>query len=216
MPGFAYSGRKGPAFPTPDIIEVLVGKSTQLTNGDVLVYTNSATYTTGQNLVVRPLLSGDTITTSNGVVGVCPYAVGTDSSGNITSTTSPVTVDAKGRITPQLPSIPNALPSDPNTGYTRLWVFSFDQTNKFKAKTQTSDTANYYLLGRSVGVAASAATWPAVYTIDDDTAQANSPFIVEGVDTDDALYNSAAGGGAVFVTCKNTFYSRNTGGFFTN
>lgn len=216
MPGFSYAGKKNSAFPTPDVILVLVGKSTQIANGDVLVPTNGSAYTTGNVLVARPLLSGDTVTTSNGLYGVAPYAVGTDSSGNITTTTSPVTVDAKGRINPQLQSIPAALPTDPITGFTPIWIFSFDQTNIFKAKTATNDPASYYLLGRSVGVTASAASWPAVYTVDDDAAQTSACLIVESIDADDPLYNSASGGGAVFVTCKNTFYAHNTNGNFTN
>ena len=59
---FNYAGRRGPAFPTPDMITVLVGKSTQIHAGDVLVATNNSTYSNGTVLVARPLLSGDTIT----------------------------------------------------------------------------------------------------------------------------------------------------------
>jgi hypothetical protein len=210
---FTWAGRKGTSLGTPHVIEVLVGKSTILNPGDVLVMDVGSTWTSGVP-VARPLLSGDTITTSNGIIGVAPYAMTTNSSGNVITNTYPITVDNKGRITTQLPSIPSALPSDPVTGYTRIWIQSFDPTNLFAAVTQTSDIANFYDLSRALGIVASAASAPANYTLDDDAGNSNAPVICEYVNTDDPQFNSANGGGVLFVAGRSQFYQRNTGGFF--
>lgn len=212
---FTFAQRKGTYLPVPHVIEVLIGKSTVINPGDVLLLDVGTTVSTGSVPVVRPLFSGDTITTSNGLIGVAPYAVTTNSSGNIITPTYPITVDNKGRITTQLPSIPNALPSDPVTGYTRLWIYSFDPTNVYAAVTQSSDVSNFYLLNRALGVNASASSAPANYTIDDDAAAANAPLVCEYINTDDPQFNSANGGGVVFVSCRSQFYQRNTGGFFS-
>ena len=211
---FVWAWRKGNQ-PTPHVISVLVGKSTQIHNGDVLVADVGSTWTTGSDPVARPLFSGDTITTSNGILGVALYDMLTTSSGAVTQPSSPVTVDTKGQITPQLLSIPHALPSDPVTLYTRIWIASFDPTNVFQAVTQTNDVANFYLLSRALGIGVSASSAPANYTVDDDAAAANAPLICEDIDTDDPQFNSANGGGRVFVSCRSQFYQRNTGGFFS-
>lgn len=212
---FNYAGRKSTAFPTMDAITVLVGKSTQIHAGDVLVLTNGSTYSNGTQLVVRPLLSGDTITVSNGLAGVALYDFQTDSSANPTTVSSAVTVDIHGQVQYPLPSIGFAMQTDPVTGYTKTYIASADSSNLFQAQTQTSDVANYYLLNRRVGIAASAASFPANYTVDDDTAAANSPLIVTNVDASDPQFNSANGGGTVTVNVVPTFNAIENGTFFS-
>jgi hypothetical protein len=211
---FQFAWRKDGAFPVPLAIEVLVGKSTVINAGDVLVLSTSSSLTTNGMRVVRPLFSGDTITTSDGLIGVAPFDVTTDANANVTVSSYPITVDNRGRITQQLPSIASALPTDPETGYTRLFIWAFDPTNVYRAQTAANDVADFYLLNRSVGITASAASAPSTYLIDDDAAAANAPLVVEGVDSDNAQFNSANGGGQVFVSCKSTFYARNTNGAF--
>jgi len=216
MPGLAFAQRKGTAFPTPLVGEALIGKSTEIHNGDVLVLTVNATYTANNIPVVRPLFSGDTVTTSNGLFGVALFDVQTDSNANMTTVSSPVTVSAQGKVSYQLPSIGFALPYDPATGYVRIYVALFDPQNVFAIRTQASDTANFYLLNRSLGINASAASAPATYTADDDAAAANAPVVCEGIDTTDPLFNSAAGGGRIFISCKTSFYARNiSSGWFS-
>lgn len=217
MSGLTFAWRKG-GRSTPLCIEVLIGKSTQLHAGDVLVQTVNSTYTgTGVNMypVVRPLLSGDTITTSNGILGVALFDIQTDANGKQTTVASPVTVDTRGKLDTSMPYA-NDLASDPVSGYIRIFIGAFDPQNVWKGKTQTNDIASFYDVGRVMGIAASAATAPANYTLDDDAAAANAPVVCEGVDTEDPLFNSAGGGGAVFVSGLPTFYSRNiANGWFT-
>lgn len=212
---FVFAGRKGTAHPVPHGIEVLVGKSTTINVGDVLVLDNGTTFSNGNVGVARPLLSGDTITSSNGVIGVALFPMKTDSSANVTQPSLPVTVDIKAQITQQLLSIPHALPSDPVTGYTRIYIASFDPTNLFWAYTKANVLENFYLLDRALAINASAASAPANYTVDNTIALANSPLVCEYVDVNDPNFNSAAGGGRVQVSCRSSFYQRNTGGFFS-
>lgn len=212
---FVFAARKGTTHPVPHCITVLVGKSTTINAGDVLVLDVGSTVSTGSTPVARPLFSGDTITTSNGVIGVALFPMKTDSSANVTQPSLPVTVDIKAQITQQLLSIPHALPSDPNTGYTEISIASFDPTNLFWAYTQANDVENFYLLNRALGIGVSAASAPANYTVDDDAALANAPLVCEYVDTSDPQFNSANGGGRLMVSCRPTFYQRNTGGYFS-
>lgn len=218
MSGFQFAWRKG-GRATPLCIEALIGKSTQIHAGDVLVQTNNATYTGGggsQNLVVRPYLSGDTISTSNGIVGVALFDVQTDANANLQAVASPVTVDTRGKIDTSM-IYTNDLAKDPVSGYIRIFIACFDAQNVFKAKTKANDPANFYDVGRFAGIVASAASAPANYTVDTTLGSGtNAPLIVEGVDSEDPQFNSANGGGALFVSCMPTFYARNiANGFFT-
>jgi len=209
---FSYAGRAGTAFPTPDMVEVLVGKSTEIHDGDVLVLTNASTYTSGV-LVARPLLSGDTLTVSNGLIGVAPFDMQTNSSAAPINVTSPVTVDPRAGIITQVPNLGFVSRQDPVTGYTLITIWSFTAQNRFYAQTASSDVANYYLLNRNVGITASAATFPSNYFVDDDAAAANAPLIVTEISQSDPQFNSANGGGSVEVLCKPTFYAGLTGTF---
>lgn len=216
MSGFQFAYRKGTPLPVPSAIEVLVGKSTQIHAGDVLVLTTNATYTgTGANQypVARPLLSGDTITVSNGVIGVALFGIQTNASANLVSVTSAVTVDTRGKLDTTLPYT-NILPTDPVSGYIRIFCAAFDGDNVFAGLTDSNELANFYDVWRGAGITASAATFPANYTVDIDGAAANACLVVEGVDTEHPQFNSANGGGRLFVSCKPTFYQRNTNGYF--
>lgn len=200
----------------PDVAEVLVGKSTRIYAGDVLVLDIGSTWTgttTSQRPVVRPLFSGDTVTTSNGIFGVALFDFATDSSGYPTSVTSLVTVDAKSQVRYALNSIGDGLPADPTSGYTRIYVATFAPINVFAALTAANDIASFYLNGRAVGITCSAASAPSTYLIDDDAAAANAPLTVVGVDTQHPQFQSANGGGRVFVIGRPTFYQYNTGTF---
>lgn len=217
MSGFTFAYRKG-GRSTPLCIEALIGKSTQLHAGDVLLQTVNSTYTgTGllQYPVVRPLLSGDSVTTSNGVLGVCLFDIQTDANAKQTTVASPVTVDTRGKLDTSMPYA-NDLATDPVSGYIRIPIACFDPQNVFKGKTQANDVANFYDVGRVAQIVASAATAPSNYTINtSNPAAANSPIIVEAVDSEDPQFNSANGGGALFVSGLPTFYSRNiAAGFF--
>lgn len=218
MSGFAFAWRKGTAFPTPLAIEVLVGKSTQIHAGDVLVLSVNSTYTgttTSQYPVARPLLSGDTISTSNGILGVALFDIQTNSSGNLITVTSPVTVDTRGKLDTSLPYT-NDLPVDPVSGYIRIFCAAFDPQNVFWGLTDANEIANFYDLNRSAGITASSATFPANYTVDPDAGSANAPLVIEYVDSEFPQFNSANGGGRLGVSCKPTFYARNLNpGWFT-
>lgn len=213
MSGFTLAFVRGSVMPVPNCIEVLLGKSTTINPGDVLILTTNSTYTgTGasQFPVVRPLLSGDTVTTSNGIVGVALFGAKTDSSGILTSMTSPVTVDTRGKIEVNNLYL-NDLPTDPDSGYLRIEIASFDADNVFRGLTTANDVADFYTVGRSAGITASAATFPSNYTIDVGAASANSPLIVDGVNTEHAQFNSANGGGMLFVHCNPAFNQNSTG-----
>lgn len=217
MSGFSFAWRKG-GRSTPLCIEALIGKSTQIHAGDVLVYTVASTYTgagASQYPVVRPLLSGDSVTTSNGILGVAMFDVQTDANANIQSVASPVTVDTRGKLDTTMP-YSNDLAKDPVSGYVRIFIMAWDPQNVFKGKTQTNDVANFYDVGRVAQIVASAASAPANYTINtNNPATANSPMVVEGVDSEDPQFNSANGGGALFVAPLYNFYARNiANGFF--
>ncbi len=212
---FSYAGRAATAFPTPDMVKVLVGKSTQIHDGDVLILTNNSTYSNGTTLVARPLLSGDTIVVTNGIVGVAPFDMQTNSSAAPINVTSPVTVDPRGQIQTQVPNLGFVSRTEPVTGYTEITVWAFSSQNRFFAQTQTSDVANYYLLNRNVGIAADQATFPSNYYVDDDAAAANAPLIVTDIAESDPQFNSANGGGSVTVVCKPTFYEGLTATFWT-
>lgn len=215
MAGFQFAWQKGRALPTPECQEVLIGKSTQIHAGDVLVLTSSATYTTaGGPAVVRPLFSGDTITTSNGIFGVALFDIQTDSSANLTTVSSPVTVDNRGKIETSM-LIANILPRDPVSGYLKIWVAVFSPRNVFKGKSYSTDVLNYYAQNRSAAINASAASAPANYTVDITSTAANSPLYVEGVDQEDANFNSAAGGGVLFVSGLATFWQGQTATLYT-
>lgn len=211
MNGFQFAWRKGPAFPTPLAIELLVGKSTQIHAGDCLVLTVNSTYTgTGANQipVARPLLSGDTITTSNGIIAVAAFDIQTDSNAHLVSVTSPVNVDTRGKLETSLPYT-NILPTDPVSGYVRIYAFAWDSQNVFWGLSDSNEIVNFYEINRSAGITASAASFPANYTVDLDGSSANAALVVEGVDSEFPQFNSANGGGRVAVSCKPTFYARN-------
>lgn len=217
MSGFQFAYRKG-SVATPLGIEVLVGKSTQIHAGDILVLTVNSTYTgTGasQYPVARPYLSGDTITTSNGILAVALFDIQTDANGHLITVSSPVSVDTRGKLDTTLPYTFD-LPTDPVSGYIRIFCAAFDPVNVFAGLTDTNEVANFYDVGRSAGITASSASFPANYTIDPDVTSTSACLMVEGVDTEFPQFNSANGGGRLFVSCKPTFYSRNLNpGWFT-
>lgn len=199
---------------TPDVYEVLIGKSTEIHTGDVLVLSVNGTYTANNIAVARPLLSGDTITTSNGIIGYALFGVETDSSANVISVSSPVTVDSAAQAQYALPSIAHALPTDPDTGYRRIYIAAANENNVMQALTDTNEVADMYLLARAVGITASAASFPSNYTVNTNGAAANACLSVYALDTTHANYNSAGGGGRVLVRCKSTFNQMNTNAFF--
>ena len=220
MSGLQFAWNTNQALPVMATLTVLIGKSTNIHAGDVLIKTIGATYTgTGgsQYPVVRPLLSGDAVTSSNGYVGVALFDIQTDATGKITSQSSAVTVDTRGQL--QVRSIGQSLPVDPVSGYTQIYIASFARSNVFKGFTSTNELANFYDVERACGVLASSATFPANYTIEvpQGNSIATTAFgrICVGVDTESANFNSAAGGGAVFVSCKPTFYQEETGNLWT-
>lgn len=201
----------------PDVAEVLVGKSTLIYAGDVLVLDIGTTWTgTGasQVPVARPLFSGDTVAVTSGILGVALFDFCTDSAGKPTTVASQVTVDSKSKVQYAMQSIGDSLPSDSVTGYTRIYIATFAPTNVFAALTAANDIANYYLNGRAVGITCSAASAPSTYLVDDDAAAANAPLTVVGVDTLHPQFNSANGGGRVFVIGRPTFYQLYTGTFY--
>lgn len=220
MSGLQFAWRKSASMPSPLVGEGLVGKSTNIHAGDVLIETTASTYTgTGSNMypVLRPLLSGDTVSSSNGYVGIALFDMQTDSNGKITSQASPVTVDTTGKLLVR--SIAQSLPIDPVSGWVRVYFALFDAQNVFAGLTSANELANFYDVGRSAGILASAATFPANYTVEvpqgSSFASTALGLICEGVDTEHPQFNSANGGGRVFVSCKPTFYQRGTGNLWT-
>lgn len=220
MSGFQFAWRRS-GLPVPSVGEVLVGKSTTIRAGDVLIETNNSTYTgttTGQILVVRPLLSGDTITTSAGIKGVALFDIKTDSSAILTAMTSPVSVDTRGKVDTSM-IYTFDLPTDPDSGYIRIPIALFDTENVFAALTNANEIADFYALERAVGITASssAVATAGTHTIDVDAAAANCPLKVVGVDSEHPQFNSANGGGRLFVMGQPTFYTGpgGTGAYFT-
>ena len=216
MSGFRFGYHKD-ASPVPDCGVALIGKSTQIHAGDILIRTNAIALNgsgTSGPAVVRPLFSGDTITTSNGIFGVALFDVQTDSNGNITTVSSPVTVDNRGKLD-VWNMLLNVLPPDSASGFMQLYVGLFNDKNVWAALTGTNIVANFYLAGRQMGITASAASAPSNYVVNDTAADANAPLICDSVDTEYPQYNSANGGGQVFVVARQTFNQQNTGTLWT-
>ncbi len=210
MSGLAFAYQKTSSLPTPNCITVLVGKSTQIHAGDVLIRTEASALTTNATPVVRPLFSGDTITSSNGIIGVALFDIQTNSSAKLTTVSSSVTVDTRGKLDTSLP-LTNVLPADPVTGFIEIYIASFDAENVFRGNSATNDVVSFYTVGRKAGITASAASAPSNYTIDLYGSSTNAPFIVDGVDQESPQYNSANGGGEVFVRCLPAFDQNLTG-----
>lgn len=210
---WAYSRKNTPV---PACSWALIGKSTQISVGDVLVLTNAS----GKNgvgpggpPVLRPLLSGDTVTTSNGIVGVGFVGIQTDSNGNIQSFTSPVTVDTRGKLDTNNMML-NDLPIDQASGFVMVPYMSFDYDDVFYAITATNVVANMYLRGRVISINAPASV-PGSYTVSAPAAGTNAPLLCDAVDVDNAQYNSANGGGRIMVYCNPSFYQNATGNLWT-
>jgi len=182
----------------------LIGKSTQIHVGDILILTEASSLTTNATPVVRPLFSGDTITSSNGILGVALFDIQTNSSGNLVTVSSPVTVSTRGQLDTSLP-LTNVLPVDPVTGFVQIYYGTFDSDNVWRGNSATNDVVSFYQVGRKAGITASAASAPSNYTIDLNASSANCPFIIDGVDTESPQYNSANGGGEVWVRCLAAF-----------
>lgn len=209
MSGFQFAWRRS-GLPVPSVGEAMIGKSTTIRNGDVLILTNNSTYTgttTGQILVVRPLFSGDTVATTFGLLGVSLLDIATDSNGKLTSIASPVSVDSRGKVDTSV-IYTNDLPTDPESGYLRIPVALFDDENVFAALTASNNIADYYAMLRNVGITVTGNDFdPApVHTINLAAAAANSPLKVVGVDSEHEQFNSANGGGRLFVMGLSTFY----------
>lgn len=220
MSGFSFAWRRS-GLPVPSVGEALIGKSTTIYAGDVLILTNNSTYTgttTAQILVVRPLLSGDTIATTAGILGVALFDISTDSSAKLQDVTSPVSVDTRGKVDTSI-IYTNDLPTDPDSGYLRIPVALFDEENVFGALTASNNIADYYAMLRNVGITASSAAvgTAGTHTLNLAAASANSPLKVVGVDSEHEQFNSANGGGRLFVMGLSTFYvgPGGTAGYFT-
>lgn len=210
--GFTFSYRKSSGESTPLCGLALVGKSTTIRANCVLVETNPGG---GAAVCCRQLNSNDTISTSNGILGVSMFDITTDANGKVIASSSPVSVDTRGKLDTTLP-ITNVLPTDPQSGYIQIPVMLFDPQNVFAALTATNELANFYDVNRSMGITASAATDPIGYTIEINPTSTAAALMCEGVDTEHPQFNSANGGGRLFVSCKPTFFSRNiTGGWFS-
>jgi hypothetical protein len=204
MSGLSFAYQKTSSSPVPVCSTALIGKSTQIHVGDILILTEASALTTSATPVVRPLFSGDTITSSNGILGVALFDIQTNSSGVLTTVSSPVTVSTRGQLDTSLP-LTNVLPTDPVTGFVQIYYATFDLENVFRGYSATNDVVSFYQVGRKAGITASAASAPSNYTIDLNAASANCPFIIDGVDTESPQYNSANGGGEVFVRCLAAF-----------
>lgn len=213
MSGFAYSHSLA-ANGRMDIGTPLVGKSTTINAGDVLILTGHTTYSIGGVPVARPLFAADVtagMTAAKGIYGVALFDVKTDSAGKVTSLSGPSTIDGNARVQFALPSIAHALPKDPDSGLQKIYVAVFSPWNVFSALTLANEVADYYMAQRFAQIEASADSDP-VHTIDHDPAEtATSPVVVVGVDVLHPQFNSASGGGRVFVVGRNTFYSGSTG-----
>jgi hypothetical protein len=204
MSGLSFAYQKTSGSPIPVVSTALIGKSTQIHVGDILIRTEASALTTSATPVVRPLFSGDTITSSNGILGVALFDIQTNSSGVLTTVSSPVSVSTRGQLDTSLP-LTNVLPTDPVTGFVQIYFATFDLENVFRGYSATNDVVSFYQVGRKAGISASAASAPSNYTIDLNASASNCPFIIDGVDTEDAQYNSANGGADVYVRCLAAF-----------
>lgn len=219
MPGFQFSKRLGSGSTIPNMVEALIGKSTQIHAGDVLIKTNASAYNNvgpSGPAVIRPLLSGDTVTTSNGIFGVAMYDIQTDSNGRITTLSQPVTVDTRGKLDTYNMEL-NIFPLDPASGYSLIDIIAFDEQNCFLALSKSQEIVNYYDQGRAIGIFCSAASAPSNYQVTNTNAAANAPLICQGVNVDDPLFNSSASGtgAGMYVVCARTFDQGNNQNIWT-
>lgn len=212
MSGFGFV-KSTFGFSVPYVMRALIGKSTKVSSGDVLVRTTAAAYTSGPP-VIRPLLSGDTVTASNGLLGVSLFEVETDANANIIKLTPPSTIDSGALPHLTVPSMAHIFfVKDTNSGYFYIPIAIFTVGTIFRANMQSDDAAAPTLIGKAVGVAASAASPPVIHTINDDALDANAPFIVTSVPSDEEGYNQL--GGKVYISIRDGFASYETGGVFT-
>jgi hypothetical protein len=198
MPGVTFAGNvKNPG--TPEMVRVIVGKSTTIKEGDVLVYTNVNTRTQLSNLplVVRPLASGDTMNTSLGVAGVALFDITTDSAGKITQNTYPVTVSGNAVRSSAYPTV-GQVHSDVTTGYPVIAIARWSPENRFKCKVASDDTLSEVNLNIDYGFTCSSASDGSTYTINtDDTTTA--PFRLRSYTPTDATSIATAGGNWGFI-----------------
>ena len=177
----------------PDMVEVLVGKSTTIRKGDLLLLCSHARYTASAN-VVRPVVSSDVMAAgTRDYAGVAPFDIFTDSSGNPIQTPAPVTLSG--------PQVAYAWPSmaeiirDAVTGYLRVPIYRWSTQNRFKIKAQSDDTINFADLHSKFWIIASAATPPANYNLSDDDPGGgfSAGAVLVGVTPDDAVNLATAG-----------------------
>jgi hypothetical protein len=156
MPGVNFHARNdGGAIPI--LNEVLVGKSTWIRAGDLLVFTTVADRTASAR-VVRPHYSGedDTIDNSIGVAGVALYEIRTDSNAKLISPgpgSGAVTLSGV-QVLYDVPTVEYAQ-YDTTSGYVKAVVARWCSSNLFRMPFQTGDTFANTLLGTKLGIVSS-------------------------------------------------------------
>lgn len=210
MSGFSFVKNKVNNSNIPEVGVALIGKSTTIHAGDVLIRTTaSARNGVGGSgpAVIRPLFSGDTVTSSNGLFGVSMCDLSTDANGNLTTVPSIVSVDTRGKL--DLYNMwANILPLDPASNFLQIPVILFTPDNVFQANAKNTEIVSFYDLGRPIGIFCSNSGSPSSYQVTATNAAANAPLVCDSVNTEDPLYNSSASGiGATMnVFCAQAFF----------
>lgn len=199
MPGIVYyDARDG----NPAVRRVMVGKSTVINNGDLLIFTTNSTYTASEK-VVRPALSGDTLTV--GTLDIAGVAM-----TNITTNASAVRIDQTPPVTTRNAAVTSGFSGmgefynveDPATGYTGITVYEWCSHNRFLIKPQSDDAFDFSNVNAKYGINCSAASAPATYTLNEDETGNTANCVVEGFLPDDAATLAVAGASGPWVIVR--------------
>lgn len=211
MPGFAFARSASPVS-APRIESGLWPNSQTLRDGDLIVYTNNATYTTSSIPVPRNLLGIDKTahyqqtSVLAGILGVVREPGISNATGVVTSYPVLSTVNAGAAPNYSFVGMSTGRPVDPNTGRSRLEYYPFAPENIFIAKLDSSSAnATPALNNTLAGIIISGSTGNFTYTIDTNAvASPNDQCLrIISCDESDPLYGN--GKGRVYVQVLGSF-----------
>lgn len=206
----------------PVLVQLPVGKSTYIRQGDLVILTNVIGRAGTGNRVLRPVYSADVASLdTNGVAGVAMYSIATDSDGNILPRNiGDSTITRTGPQVSYNFLTPNQGYRDPITGFNLVTVIAWLPENRFIVPIQADDPLSDIRIGQSytfdVGSTAIALNDPVplVHTLNADSTT-DLICTALGIVQDPNYQTTTAGKGYVIVQPKEGTYQVNTGAVFT-
>lgn len=209
MPGFQFAYSTAPVS-APRIETAFWPNSQTLRDGDIVVFTTNATYTTSSIPVVRNLLAIDKAadykqgTPIAGILGVVREPGISNSTGVVTSYPTLPTVNAGAAPNYSFVGMSTGRPVDPATGRSRFEYYPFSSDSIFVAKLDaTSANATPLLENTPCGLILTVSGNLITYTIDTNASAADQCLRILRCDESDPLYNN--GKGRVYVQAFGTF-----------